>query len=318
VRRKRWALAGAAALAAVATTGGAVVASGSNDGTPAAQEPPANTVKVERGKLSAMVSLDGILTYRARADGSPYAAINQAAGTYTKLPDAGEKVDCGDVFYRVDDDPVLLLCGTVPAYRDLHTGDKGKDVRQLNRNLHKLGYDADDNEFTGRTEKALEELQHDTGSDVTGALAIGGAVFLPGPMRVAKVTGELGGSARPGAPVAQVASDRLEVQVNLEPSQPGAVKVGDRARITLPGNASVTGRVDRLGRVAQTAGKDAAAGTAAIPAYISLDKPEKARGLDLGPGPGRDHDHGSAERPERPGHRARRKVRRRVRGRGRA
>ena len=83
-----------------------------------------------------MVSLDGTLTYRARSDGSPYSVINQARGTYTELPDDGDKVDCGDVLYRVDDDPVLLLCGTVPAYRDLRRGDEGKDVRQLNRNLH--------------------------------------------------------------------------------------------------------------------------------------------------------------------------------------
>ena len=66
-----------------------------------------------------MVSLDGTLTYRARSDGSPYSVINQARGIYTKLPDDGDKVDCGDVFYRVGDDPVLLLCGMVPAYRDL-------------------------------------------------------------------------------------------------------------------------------------------------------------------------------------------------------
>ena len=89
-----------------------------------------------------MVSLDGTLTYRARSDGSPYSAINQARGIYTKLPDEGDKVDCGDVLYRVDDDPVLLLCGTVPAYRDLDSGDRGKDVRQLNRNLRALGYDS--------------------------------------------------------------------------------------------------------------------------------------------------------------------------------
>ena len=103
-----------------------------------------------------MVSQDGTLTYRARSDGSPYSVINQAGGTYTELPDDGDKVDCGDVFYRVDNKPVLLLCGTVPAYRDLHSGDVGNDVRQLNRNLHQLGYDAkagvdidpDDNAFT--------------------------------------------------------------------------------------------------------------------------------------------------------------------------
>jgi hypothetical protein len=51
---------------------------------------------------------------------------------------------------------VLLLCGTVPAYRDLDLGDTGSDVRQLDRNLHELDADADagveidpgDNEFT--------------------------------------------------------------------------------------------------------------------------------------------------------------------------
>ena len=55
---------------------------------------------------------------------------------YTQLPEAGDKVRCGRVLYRVDDRPVLLLCGTVPAYRALRVGSKGPDVRQLNRNLH--------------------------------------------------------------------------------------------------------------------------------------------------------------------------------------
>jgi multidrug efflux pump subunit AcrA (membrane-fusion protein) len=93
--------------------------SGATQATPAAQEPPANTVKVEEGKLSAMVSLDGTLTHRARSDGSAYSVIHQAGGIYTKLPDDGDKVACGDVLYRVDDDPVVLLCGAVSAYRDL-------------------------------------------------------------------------------------------------------------------------------------------------------------------------------------------------------
>ena len=142
--------------------------------TPAAQEPPANTAKVEQGKLSAMVSLDGTLTYRARSDGSPYSAINQARGTYTELPDAGDKVDCGDVLYRVDDDPVLLLCGTVPAYRDLHDGRRGQGRPSAQPEPAHLGYDAGGSIPTTtlhlETEKALEELQHDKGSDVTGAL----------------------------------------------------------------------------------------------------------------------------------------------------
>jgi len=290
VKRKTSVLAGSAVL--VAVIGGVVVTATGKEATSAAQEPPANTAPVERGELSAMVSLDGTLTYRARSDGSPYSAINQAGGTYTELPDVGDKVDCGDVFYRVDDDPVLLLCGTVPAYRDLDEGDKGNDVRQLNRNLHELAYDADagvnidpdGKEFTWETEEALEGLQDDKGLNETGALDLGDAVFLPKPARISKVTGQLGGSASSGAQVAQATSDTLEVQVNLDASQQGEVKKGDRARITLPGNKSVTGKVERLGRVAQApAGQDDAVGAATIPAYISLDKPKKASGLDQAP-----------------------------------
>ena len=272
-------------LAVAAAGGGAVVASGPKDAPPAAQESPATTATVERGELSSMVSLDGTLTYRAQSDGSPYSAINRARGTYTELPDDGDEVDCGDPLYRVDDDPVVLLCGPVPAYRDLHAGDVGRDVRQLNSNLRRLGYEADPDDwrFTRSTKKALRLLQHEEGVDVTGALDIGDAVVLPTPGRISEVTGRLGGPARPGARVLQATSDTLEVQVQLAASQQGEVRTGDRARITLPGNASVTGEVDRLGRVARTAGEDSAAGNATIPAYIGLDEPRKARGLDRAP-----------------------------------
>ncbi len=300
--RKTWVLAGAAVLVAVAATGGVVVMSSAPQTTQAAQEPPPNTVRVKKGKLSAMVSLHGTLTYRARSDGSPYSVINQALGRYTELPDNGDKVECGDVLYRVDNKPVLLLCGTVPAYRDLYFGDVGKDVGQLNRNLHTLGYDAkagvdidpDYNAFTDKTVRAFQLLQHDKGWRVTGYLAIGDAVFLPESVRIAKVSVELGGAAQPGAqpggsaqPGAQVlyaTSDTLEVQVDLGASQQGRVKEGDPAQITLPGNKSVTGKVDRLGRVAQVpAGQNTNAGAATIPAYISLDDPDAARGLDKTP-----------------------------------
>ena len=290
--RKRWVLTGAAVLVAATVTGGVAVLFHTDQASLAAQDPPANTAKVQRGKLSAMVSMYGTLTYRARSDGSPYSVINHARGTYTTLPDDGDKINCGDVFYRVDDNPVLLLCGTVPAYRDLQSGEVGNDVRQLNQNLHKLGYDAaagvainpDDNNFTGQTQKALEALQHNKGVPVTGKLGIDGAVFLPDAVRIAKVTDELGGPAQPGTQVLSATSDTLEVQVNLDASQQGDVKQGAPAQITLPNNVSVTGKVDRLGTIAQApAGQNQAAAAATIPAYISLDDTAKAGGLDQAP-----------------------------------
>jgi hypothetical protein len=279
MRRKRWVLAGAAVLVAVAGTCGVVVLSGGQRATAAATATSANTATVQRGKLSAAVSQDGTLTYRARPDGSPFAAINHAAGTYTKLPAAGDEVGCGDVLYRVDDRPVLLLCGTVPAYRGLHVGDAGRDVRQLNRTLHVRG-DA----FTARTKEALEALQRRKGAHVTGALALGDAVFLPEAVRIAKVSGQLGGSAPPGAPALSATSDTLHVQVNLDPSDQGQVKRGDRVQIALPGTTTVGGRVDGFGRIAAApAEQGSSAADATIPTYISLDDPGRARGLDRAP-----------------------------------
>ena len=286
--RKRWALAAAAVL--VAAGCGVVVMSGAEHPAAAAQGPAADTVKVEHGELSAMVSGAGTLTYRARSDGSPYLAINRARGVYTELPDSGDEVRCGGALYRVNDRPVVLLCGTVPAYRALHVGSRGRDVRELNRNLHQLGYDADahvpidprDSAFTTKTEQALRVLQRKLGVGETGGLAIDAAVFLPVPVRIAKVIGQVGGSAGPGAPVLSATSDTLQVQVNLEPSRQGEVKKRDRAQITLPGNRPVKGRVSGFGRVAQ-AGQGGQPADATVPTFISLDDPAKAGGLDRSP-----------------------------------
>jgi peptidoglycan hydrolase-like protein with peptidoglycan-binding domain len=287
--RKTWVLAGAVVVVAATATGGVLVMSGAKQATGAEQEPPVNTARVEKGRLSDMVSQYGTLTYRARSDGSPYAVINRARGIYTRLPDSGDKVGCGQVLYRVNDDPVLLLCGSTPAYRSLSKGARGPDVTELNANLVDLGYttrahlDPSSGHFGSGTAAALEKLQSRLGEDRTGSLKLGQAVFLPERVRIATVTGELGATARPGAPVLYATSGTLEVQLALDPSQQGEVKTGDRAQITLPGNTSVTGKVDRLGRVAQVPAGQDNAGSATIPAYISLDRPEKARGLDRAP-----------------------------------
>jgi hypothetical protein len=272
-----------------AVAGGVLSGCGAEQSRATAGGGPPTTAAVEKGKLSDMVSVDGTLTRRARSDGSPYVVTNQARGTYTWLPEAGDEVGCGGTLYRVDDRPVLLLCGTVPAYRDLHEGDVGRDVRQLNRNLHRLGYDGRAGvaldpgvtRFTAGTEKALDELHRDKGLAVTGALDLAAAVFLPEPVRIAAVTGVLGGPARPGGQVARGTSDRLVVHVDLDPSQQGEVRKGDRAQITLPGNVSVTGRVDGFGQLATVAaGQGSNAATVTIPTEVGLDHPGKARGLD--------------------------------------
>jgi hypothetical protein len=304
--RKRWVLAAAVVLASAAAIGGVVATSDGGHATPAAQASAVNTAMVDRGTLSDMVSQYGILTYRARSDGSPYTVINRAGGTYTKLPIAGDKVDCGTVLYRVNNHPVLLLCGSTPAYRSLSAGDSGPDVAELNANLVHLGYatraqlDRSSHDFTSTTASALKKLQSKLGEDQTGSLDLGQAVFLPESVRIAAVIGELGGSAQLGTQVAQATSDTLEVEVNLDPAQQGEVRKGDRAQITLPGNISATGTCHGDGGQAREsrAGPDRA-GQHRRRDHPRLHQPRPpAAGTFArsGPGSGGDHDQGSGER----------------------
>ncbi|MBI2915216.1 MAG: efflux RND transporter periplasmic adaptor subunit [Firmicutes bacterium] len=255
---KTWVLAGAAVLVAVTAIGGVVLMSSAKQATPAAQEPPANTVKVEKGKLSAMVSLYGTLTYRARSDGSPYSVINQTLGTAAWLPAVGQVVEQGQVIYRVDDNPVVLLYGATPAYRTLSAGMTGADVTELNADLMALGYataaeiPAGTNTFTTATAIALKKLQATLGISQTGTLTLGQAVFEPIAMRVTTVSAILGGPLQAGHPVLQGTSTTRVVTIALDAAQQSEVKVGDQVIIALPDNSTTPGVVTSVGAVAIT------------------------------------------------------------------
>lgn len=279
-----------AAVVLVAGVCSVIAFASADQPAPGSRATAVSTEQVQRGPLSAQVSGAGTLTYRARADGAPYAVINQAHGVFTQLPEGGEEVGCGSALYRVDDKPVVLLCGPIPAYRALRLGLKGQDVRELNRNLHELGYDVgahvridpSDDAFTSATEQALGALQRKLGLDATGELALADAVFLPGAIRIAKVIAQVGGLAQPGDAMLNATSVRLYVRLELEASQQGEVKKGDRAQITLPGNTPVPGRVTGFGAIAQAEqGTQPAAAT--IPTFVELDNPAAANGLAQAP-----------------------------------
>src|SRR2546421_12260685 len=137
----RWKIWVPAAVVAAVTVAGVVLAlSGGKQAVAAAGPLPVGTARVEKRTLSAMVSQGGILTYRARSDGSPYAVINQAHGTYTSLPAVGQVISQGHALYRVNTSPVVLLYGSTPAYRTLSAGASGPDVAGLNRDLVALGH----------------------------------------------------------------------------------------------------------------------------------------------------------------------------------
>ena len=255
-RKKTWLLAGAVVLAGAIATGGVVAASSGKRAASATQQLPVKTVKVEKRELSAMVSLDGTLTYRAGPDGTPYLVVNQAHGTYTGLPHAGQVISQGQVLYRVDDTPVVLLYGSTPAYRSLSAGATGADVAELNADLVALGYatpaqlNPASSYFGSATTTALEKLQAAVGLAQTGTLAFGQAVFEPTAVRVTSLSAQLGTGTQTGATVIQGSSTARDVRVALGASQQTEVAVGDKVTITLPDNKTTPGVVSSVGTVA--------------------------------------------------------------------
>lgn len=255
MRRRTWLLAGAAVVAAGATAAVAATSSGKQAAGASPSTPP-HTATVTQGALAATVAVSGTLTFAARPDGSPYTVIDQASGTYTELPTAGQALSQGQVLYRVNDTPVVLLHGTTPAYRTLSSGTAGADVTELNADLVALGYATSaqlsptSNSFGPATTTAVEKLQAALGETQTGTLPLGQVVFQPATLRVTTLSTQLGGSARPGQVVMQATSTSRQVQVDLDASQQTDVAVGDKVAITLPDNRTTPGVITSVGTVA--------------------------------------------------------------------
>ena len=265
MRRKIWVP--AALLAVVAVIAGVLIMSGGKRAVAAAGPLPVSTTRVEKRTLSAMVSQGGILTYRARSDGSPYAVVNQARGTYTTLPAVGEVISQGHVLYRVNNTPVVLLHGTTPAYRTLSAGMSGPDVAELNADLIALGYGTRAQlrtrsaVFGSATTAGVEKLQGALGVSRTGSLSLGQAVFEPVVVRVTSVAAQLGSGAQPGEPVLQGTSTTRQVRVALDASQQTRMAVGNGVSIRLPNNETTSGVVSSVATVASCPTSSGAGGS---------------------------------------------------------
>jgi hypothetical protein len=277
MRRKTWALPAAAVLAGAAVTGGVLVMSGGKAASAAARPLPVGTTKVEKRTLSAMVSQGGILTYRARSDGSPYAVINQAHGAYTQLPTLGQVIRQGHPLYRVNDTPVALLYGSTPAYRTLSAGATGPDVAELNADLVALKYASSSQLrprsafFGSATTAAVEKLQAALGLPHTGKLNLGQAVFEPVAVRVTTVSAQLGGRAQAGETMMQGTSTTRQVQVALDAAQQTTMAAGNRVSITLPNNQTTPGVVSSVATVATCPSSSGAGGSGSSSATPGTD-----------------------------------------------
>ena len=243
---------------------------------------------VSRRTLSVTTPVNGTLGYAGS-----YPVLGALHGTITWLPAAGQVISQGQVLYRVDGYPVVLLYGSTPVYRTLAEGATaadvtGQDLAELNHDLVALGYvdksDVDSawNEFGWATKAGIQALQEHLGVEQTGTLSPGQVVFLPTAARVTSLSAQLGGPA--GGPIMTATSTTRQVSVNLDADQQSQVKAGDQVTITLPDNSTTPGVVSSVGTVATTpASNGSGNSTPTVAVHVKPSRPADTGRLDQAP-----------------------------------
>ncbi|MEV0330745.1 peptidoglycan-binding protein [Micromonospora echinospora] len=285
IRRRRWRpVTVLAAGAVVVLAGGAVavgVASDGSAGESAGADPlPPTSTTVARQTLVDRETKTGELGY-----GTPRALDTRYTGTLTWLPATGTTVARGKALYRVDDDPVVLLHGSLPAYRTLRSGVDGRDVKQFEQNLADLGYTGFtvDDDYTSSTADAVRRWQEDLGVAETGQVEPGRIVYAAGTVRVASQGAEVGDAVAPGRTVLSITGTTRLVTCTLDVDDQRLARKGAEVTLTLPDGKRTTGRVGAVETVVQTsagsAGQDPVSETK-IEVSVTGNDPAALTGFD--------------------------------------
>jgi hypothetical protein len=234
-----WLALGGAVAAATGVGAWRWVSNTSAEPAPATAGPVA-TATVERGTISATESWEGTLDH-----GRPFTVTNSGEGTITRLVDQGVTVALGDELYRVNEQPVNLLYGVVPMFRDLGPGNSGADVEQLEANLAALGYDGFtvDDQYAESTAQAVRAWREDIGAAPTGTVARGDVIFLPEGGQVDALRVDVGDVVAPGRAILDITGTDQVASLEADVDDRDRFEVGIEVTVLLPGGDEVAGTV---------------------------------------------------------------------------
>jgi len=309
--RGRWVIAAGVGLGLAGLTAALVALARPSAGDIPVRGRPEMTT-ITRQTLVDVTTVAGKLAY-----GPEQLIESRLTGTVTGLPAVGTTLARGDTLFRIDDEPVLLLIGNLPAYRELTAGHvaatagptappsaspsagrgaatsaedgartatpatKGADVKEFEKNLRALGYTGFtvDEQYTQRTAAAARKWQKDQGLPQTGVVELGRVFYAPGPLRVSTLKTSLG--ALTHGPVLGCTSTVRLVTATLQEHDKALATAGTKLTIALPTGAEVAGKVVSIG----PAGDDqpAAGQEPTVQAVVRLDDPAAVDDLDDGP-----------------------------------
>jgi hypothetical protein len=249
---------------------------------------------VSRGTVAERALVSGTLGF-----GGSYSVVHQGQpGLLTAAAAADTTVDRGGQLYAVADQPVRLLYGSTPAYRELAIGmSDGPDVQQLEENLVALGMDpyhqiTVDRHFTAATAAAVRRWQATGGwpaSQRTGRLPLGEVVFQPSALRVSQVTATAGTQVEPNEPVLSATSAVPVVTAQISTDRRSLVHVGDQVSLSMSGGQPFPGTVVGIARVATAPSSQSGSGSngsstqSAVQLTIKATGPTAAQDLEEAP-----------------------------------
>ena len=207
-----------------------------------------SVVTAQEGELERSLSLNVAARWSggARLD-------NEVSGRITQLrAKAGRPVSSGDVVYTVDLKPVVVAAGAVPVFRDLSSGIRGADVRQLQEMLRAGGYRSSgaDGVFGAGTAEQVRAWQRDLGAEVAGRVETGRVVFVPSLPGVLAWTedGVVGARVAPGPEAARILPDAPAFTMTVPANQLTLVRTGMAVEIDSGAGPAWRARVGQVGQ----------------------------------------------------------------------
>ena len=190
----------------------------------------------------------------ARTNGEPVLVYqNQKPGNVLKA---------GDFIGIIGADPVFVLDGPLPLYRDLNLGDNGDDVLAFQKALNSAGYaTAQSGTVTEDTLDAVTRLHraHLTGvpSEGVTSIARNNYAILPGGSHTVTAVAAVGQLINDGNPIASVETSEPYVESSVELSVANKLKAGDRVSLRTS-TGSVEGTITSIGELQNDPSKGAA------------------------------------------------------------
>lgn len=270
------------AAAAVLSVGAATAAATGFgfDTAPAATDQgaalPPTTSKVTRQTLVDAQTESGDLGF-----GEAATVAGKLDGTVTGLPATGTTLERGQALCHIDNTPVVLLYGSLPAYRTLESGVEGADVRQFEENLAALGYRGFtvDDTYSAATVTAVKKWQEDLGLSETGTVEQGRIFYAPGAIRVHAHKATLGEALKPGSALLTYSGTSRVVTVELDTSDQRLAVKDAPVTVKLPDREAVPGKIAKVETVIKPAEGQNEASTK-IEVTITVDDESALAGLD--------------------------------------